>query len=793
MHPALELHTQPTHRALFAQGHSNWLDNRGSAAWSGAASDVTKAGKRSDSALQEAQHQHQQQQPSAATFSGQIGNGDESGDEQLNDHNMWSQYLNSQPEPEFQPQPQAERQLRPEPESGTQHVMSNKLAPSLTQSAVPAQLSVSQSGPVLAQPTVPSVLFDQQLPVGPHSSSHATACSDGQTPVGKDEKERLLTRQCPVQMLLGTASMHVDIAQHGASMQAQHGADVAHVEADSIRQAAAQSTQNAEPEWLPTVEPAQQAQRALSTRGAMARGTDTQLEEGTETRSKGLPAELDSSGFSPQTESHHDLPADCAIADANHVPQRPSSRAELSDLQGSHSDGPEADQGLSLQSDDAQHAEQTPADALPLQSVGDDGDDPRHAQQASDAQAEEAQHAKQASGVQSEETQRAQQMSSDQSYSAQHAQQASDTEMDDVQRMPDIQTEQVEQPQQMSGLDTSQTQHAQQERIVQTQGPQQTPDVDGTASQHAKQANDAESPKPQQAADSALHEAQHAQQAPDVEMRDVQQAAGPAQQEFQRGTADTAEELPLQPRRSRRSKGPAQDSTGPQTQSATEAAPQDATKAAAEAAPDTKEEEAVAAPPATRSSAAKHAAVKTRSAKPAMKPAAKHNGAHKAAGLQTHKHPGPSSQHQQQQQQPPATRSHKKQPKRQRLTASEGVGQQTASKASAAAAGKQVQEAAQELNAAGDGTGEIQLVSWHTKSAACHLPAGSRRSRWKPLQAPLLLHRLLCHTLFRCYCARCVPSSKPSKANSETLEIAHMSEFCCCLETRVTLCSPSSS
>lgn len=721
MHPALELQTQPTHRALFAQGHSNWLDNRGSPAWSGAASDVTVAGKHSDSALQEAQHQQQQQQPSAATFSGQIGNGDESGDEQLIDHNMWSQYLNPQPEPEFQTQPQAERQPEPEspePESGTQHVMPNNLAPSLPQSTAPAQLTASQPGPVLAQPTVPSLLFYQQLPLGPHSSSHATACSDGQTPAGKDKEERLFTRQCPLQTLPGTASMNVDIAQHGASMQAQQGADVAHVAAESIKQSAAQSTQNAEPEWLPTVEPAQQAQQASATSGVMANGTNMcQHEDGTDTKSKGLLAELET----PQTELHHDMPADCAMADANHVPQRPSNRAELSDLQGSP-DGPEADQGLSLQSDDAQRAEQMPGDELALQSVGDDWGDPRHAQQVSDAQVEAAQHAQQASGVQSGQTQRAQQMSSDQSDSAQHAQQASDTEVGDVQRMPDIQTEQVEQPQQMSGLDTSQTQHAQQERIVQMQGPQQTPDVDGTASKHAKQANDAESPKPQQAADSALHEAQHAQQAPDVEMRDVQQAAGPAQQEFQCGTADTAEELPLQPRRSRRSKGPAQDSTGPQTQSATEAAPQDATKAAAEAAPDTEEEDAVAAPPATRSSAAKHAAVKTRSAKPAMKPAAKHDGAHKAAGLQTHKHPGPSSQHQQQQQHPPAKRSHKKQSKRQRLTASEGVGQQTASKASAAAAGKQVQEAAQELNAAGDGTGEIQLVSWHTKSAACQPP-----------------------------------------------------------------------
>ena len=773
LHPASDSQTQPTHSALFAQGHSNWLDNPGSAVWSGAASDATLAGKHSDSTWQEAhrqqQQRQQQQQPSAAMFGGQIDFGNESGDEQLNDHNMWSQYLNPQPEAEpepqpIQPQPQAEHQLQLEPKSATQHVMpQNNQAPSLTQSAPPDQLTVSQSGPVLAQPTVQSVVPDQQLPiVSSHSSSPAIACSDGDAPASKDAQQSILTRQDPDYMLQGKASMDVENAQHEASLQAQQGSTVAYVEADSAKQAAAQSTQGAEAAWLLTVEPAQQAQQASATAGGMADDTDAQHQDGTETRSEGKPAELDSNSCSPQTDLHHDLPADCAMADAERVTQSPSGRPVLSDLQGSHSDGPEAGQGLSLLSDEAQRAEHASVKELAqvqhaqqaLRRSSDHLEEPHHAQ-AADAQAGEAQHAQQASGVQIEE--------------AQHAQQASDIEMDDAQNTPDIQIEEAEQPQQVSGPDTSQTQHAQQEHVVEMLGPQQTLDVDVTATQHAQQATDAESPEPQQASDSALHEAQQAQQAPDVEVRDAQQAAGPVQQDLQPGAADTAEDLMLQPRRSRRGKGPAQDSTDPQIGSATEVAPEDATKAAAaaavEAALSTDQEEAVVAPPATRSSAAKHAAGKTRSAKPATKAAAKHNGAHKAAGLpETHKLPGSTSQQQQQQQQPPAKRSHKKQPKRQRLTAPEGAGQQTVSKASAAGAGKQVQEAAQKPNAAGDGTGETQLASWHTASAA------SPPLCWQPLWSDVRQCRrphynTFCidfsTTFFRYHCVRCVLPSNP--------------------------------
>ena len=737
-HPVMESHTQPTHRALFAQGHSNWLDSPGSAAWSGAASDATLAGKHSHCTWQEAhqqQQRQQQQQPSAAMFCGQIDTGNESGDEQLNDHNMWSQYLNPQPEAESepqptQPQPQAEHQLQPEPDSVTQHVRPPyNQASSLVQSAAPEQLTVSHFGPVLAQPTVQSVVPDQQLPiVASQSSLHATACSDGDAPARKDREQTIVTRQAPVHMLQGKASLGVESAQHEASLQAQQGSNVAYIEVDSTKLAAAQSTQGADATWLPTMEPAEQTQQASDAAGAMADDTDPQHQDGTETRSEGQPGELDSRGFSPQTELHHNLPADCAMTDAEHVSQSPSGRPVLSDLQGSNSDGPEAGQGLSLLSDDAQRAEHTAVNELAqvqqaqqtMQRYSGTSEEPHHAQQAPDAKAEKAQRAQQASCVQTEEAQHAQ-MSDHQSEEAQHAQQASDIETDDAKNMPDIQIKEVEQAQQVSEPGTSQPQHAQQEHVVEMLGPQQTPDVDVTAAQHAQQATGAESPKPQQASDSALPEGQQAQQAPDVEMRDAQQAAGPSQQELQRGTADTAEDFPLQPRRSRRGKGPAQDSTDPQTGTATEAAPQEATKAAAEAAaeaaPCIDQEEAVVAPPATRSTAAKHAAGKTRSAKPAIKAAAKHHGAHKAAGLpETHKTPGSISQ--QQQQQPPAKRCHQKQPKRQRLTAPEGAGQQTVSKASAAGAGKQVQQGAQEGNTVGAGTGETQLVSSRTASAA---------------------------------------------------------------------------
>ena len=688
-HPALESHAQSAHRALFAQGHNSWLD---SPAWAGAASDATLACKHPGSALQD-----QQQQLLAASFSGQVGDGNESGDEQLNDHNMWSQFLNPQPEPEPQAaQPQAECQLQPEPQSITQHaVPPNNQALGLTEAAAPEQLTVSQAGPVLTQATLQSVVPDQQLPVGPHSSSHAIACNDGNAPAGKD-KEHMLTGQHPMQLLQGRASTDLESAQHEASLQAQSGSDVSHV--DFVTQSAAQGTQ----------EPAQQEHQASDIASTRADNTDAQHQDSIETRSKGQLAELDRSGFSPQTRLHHDLPADCVMADAEHVSQSPSSRPMPSFLQNSRSEDLEASQGLSPLSGDDQRAERTPASELvqvrraqqALHRSSGNLDEPHHAQQATDAQVEEAQHAQQACGVQSEKAQR--------------AQQASDKEMDDAQHMPDIQTEEVEQPQQVSEPDTSQMQHAQQEHIVEMQGPQQTPDVDVTAAQHAQHATDSESPKPQQASDSALHEAQHAQQAPDdIEMRDAQQAAGPAQQDLQCGIADTAEDLPLQPRRSRRGKGPAQDSTDPQTGSATEVAPAAATKPAAEAAPSNDQEEAVVGPPATRSSAAKRAAGKTRSAKPAAKPAAKHDGASKAAGLpETHKIPGPSSQ--QQQQQPPAKDSHKKQPKRQRLTGPEDVGQQTVSKASAAGAGKRVQAAVQECNAAGDVAGETQLVPQHT-------------------------------------------------------------------------------
>ena len=627
-------------------------------------------------------------------FGGQIDNGNESGDEQLNDHNLWSQYLN--PQPESEPQAQAEHQLQIEPEAVTQLVIPpNNQALSLTQAAAPEQLTVSPSGPVLTQPTLQFDIIDQQLPVAtPCSILHATAFCEDDTAV--DTEHKMLTGQCAAHMVQGKASMDVKNAQHEASLQAHHGANVVPVDADAIKPAAARSTRGAGPECLPTVEPAQQADTA----GAMADGADAQHQDRAETRSEGQLAELDNSGFSPQTELHHELPADSAMADAEHVSQSPSSRHLPSDLQGSHGDGPETGQG-SMLSDEAQRAQHATASE-----VGQVHQAQQAPQRSSDDVAE-SRHAQQASDVQALEAQRAQQTSDHQSEEAEHGQQAPDVKMDDAQHVPDIPTEEVKQP------------HAQQEHVVEMQGPQPTPDVDVEAAQHA-----------QQPSDSALQEAQHAQQARDIDMSDAQQAAGPVQQDLQHGPADTAEDLPLQPRRSRRGKGPAQDGTDPQTGSATKVAPQEATGAAAEApaksAPNSDQEEAVVAPPATRSSAAKHAAGKTRSAKPAVKPPAKHDGAHKAAGRpETQKTPGPISQPQQQH--PAAKRSHKKQPKRQWLAAPEGVAQQKAPKASAGGAGKQVQEAAQQPDVAEDGTGETELVSSHTKSAAC-LPLC-----WQPL------------------------------------------------------------
>ncbi|KAL3145568.1 hypothetical protein ABBQ32_003390 [Trebouxia sp. C0010 RCD-2024] len=707
---ALEPPLQSTHRALFGQRQSNWPE---AAAWSGHEHDSMSTGKHPGTAWQ-----HEQQQPSATVVSGQFASGGEGWDDQLSDHNMWSQYLNSHPEPESA--------------SVSQHVTppnhpAQMLVQSTNQSACPQQLVIPEAGRAPAQRPPLSITYlpehtAQQVPA---ALPHATTTTDDAAEMA--EEQDTVTRERQVQNLPGMTSMdapntqhaqHAQHAQHEASLQAQLGTDVTDVEADSTQQAAAVSFQDGESEGAAAVEITQQPDSVRD----VADGTDTQHQNGTDIRSELQQAEPYSSSLSHSAQSHHHLQADCAMADAEDARQNLSRRPSLSDVQGINNAGVPSDeaqhpqhlsadalersndaaseahlQASDVQTEDTQHAQQ----ATDLQTG-----DSQHAQQASDMQAEEPQHPQQASCVQAEDSEHAQQASDVQTGKPQHSQQAtdvccqesqkvqqaSDVEMDDVQQTSDLPTQEARQAPKASDPDSSQAQRAQQGLVGETQERQQMTDVDGAVA-HAQHASDPQSLGPQQVSDSALQEAQHAQQAPDVHMEDAQPVSDPALLDWQPGKS---EHLPLQPRRSLRGKGPAQD---PPREPASEPATSLATDITARqgreptAAPSHDQEgEAVGPPPTTRSSTvAKQAPGKTRSAKPVGEPSAVQQGPHKAASkLDTHKMPGTSIQ------QPVAKRSHKKQAKRQRLTLSEEVGQQLGSNAAAggtASAGKQAPEA----------------------------------------------------------------------------------------------------
>ena len=686
-----------TQQTQVGEGHKDSLGQPQSPAWPVADCDPRWTSNDAPGAWQ------QQTQP-AAPFDKQPDSNIDSGDEQLSDHHMWSQYLN--PQPELEPDTQLSM-----PTGGHVQAEAHTLAQSDSEPASQQQPVCPHSTSALAQnPAMSSRAQSPGLPQ--HQAGQLSAVNDQLSAAADDQGS---PHAEPTGSPGGGASGRGGerdtsagpLQAHDQNLQSDAGLKTEHVEAelDKAEGKAGRILQRGD-ESMADCDTQPERSKDVSAEDASMQD-DAQLG----TVAAGSSPQPDATG-APQAE--HQLSAD-TVADAQQAVGEGLLSTSAETRQHDLADHSMAD------------AEQLSMSSRPLW--------PQPLSNAADGQVGKQDHK-----VQSGEDRQAQQQAS-----SGLAGEGSDVNMSDAQQACHFQEESLQQEQQPSDVQTQESQQAQQD-MDEAQHAQQAPDVAEMSTREVLYHSDIEAQRAQQASDcwssgpepgpvgatqqvqpdphvhkggghaqhaSAIQQpqAQQAQQTADTQMMDgIQQTAGQAPQAAQPDTAEALEELPVQPRRSKRVKAAGTEAAVEAATSAAEAPATDPSKPkpATEAVPDTVSGEPShqaepPAPRATRSAAARNASGKPKDGQ--RQGPVKSVEQPLVVGHQPADQPtddlvaGPSLQQQQQPSagQPAAKRSPKKQPKRRRLTAtasSEDVDVQKSVEApvSTAAAAKQGQQ-----------------------------------------------------------------------------------------------------
>lgn len=728
-HTAADSGMQQTQKkALFGEDHKHSPQLPQSPAWPLSSRDPRLTGKHDSGAWQ-------QQTQAAALSDRQLEINIDSGDEQFGDHHIWSQYLNPQPEPELETQPSLSPDNHAQSEAHT-HAQSDS-EPASQQLPLDPHSSSAHQPPIqsadLLQHCTDQVSAVEHQPAATAdnlSSAHAeTAGSPAEEPSGRkaDCDNSAGQLQGDDEELSGAVGLTPEHAQSEIG--------IAKGKADWALQKEDESLADCDPQ---------------PERGKVLSAEDTSMQINAQAGNAAAADSSQQAATADTPQAEHQLSADMVV-DA----QQAASQEDISPstFAGTHQHGltdhsmadavqpglscrPSLPQPLSIaasaqvakqnhtaQSDEAQQAQQQSSGRL----ADEDGDvDMSDTQQAPHPQEEQLHQEQQPSDVQSQQLQQAQQAQQDVDVKmgeAQHAQQAPGAKERDTQEglsHDDF----VAQPAQEAA--DCQFLEAEPECNDATQQIPSAPHAH-TAGVHVQQSSESQVTHTQPVLDSTLSRSQQAQQAADVQMDDVQQTAGQAPQALQLDNPEALEDLPVQPRSSKRVKGAGTEAAAEAgTKAAEEPAtkvskPEPTTEAAADAVIDEPSQQAEPlAARATRSAAARNASGKPRdgqrqgTVKSADQAPMTGQHAHKAAD-----HPiddlaaGPSLQQNPPTGQPAVKRSHKKQPKRRRLTAPvllEDIKVQTSLKgpSSTAATGTQGQQPNQGAVAAADAevTGE---------------------------------------------------------------------------------------